>query len=183
MNLSIPLPLLLVLALAATARTAPSKAIPAQTQSGSPLSPLTVYAGSWIMTSAHPIAGSEKVTTLTNHCHQDAAFYTCEQVVNGKPFALLVFVADTQSGHFFTQEILANGRATGRVHLTIAGNHWTYQGSGTDESNKPIFYRTENFFSGPDRIHFEQYGSSDGKNWTKKNEGDEARTPTSASRH
>ena len=42
------------------------------------------------------------------------------------------------------------------------------------EPGKTTWYRTENFFKGPNAIHFDQYESSDGTNWTKTTpEGDE----------
>ena len=131
------------------------------------------------MKSAHPMAGTGKIDHLVNHCHLDAAFYTCEQVVNGKPFTLVIFVPGQEPGHYYTQAVLANGRATGRTSLIIAGSHWTYSGNGPDAAGKLAFYRTENYFTGADAIHFEQYGSSGQKTWTKKNEGDEIRLKSS----
>jgi hypothetical protein len=44
-------------------------------------------------------------------------------------------------------------------------------GSGKDPSRKQVFYRTESFFSGRGKIHFEQYESGDSTVWVKKNGG------------
>src|SRR5260370_334546 len=62
-----------------------------------------------------------------------------------------------------------------RGELTIVGDHWTFVGSGKDDSGKQVFSRTENFFTGRDKIHFEQYESGDNTTWVKKNAGDEVR--------
>ena len=145
------------------------------TMASTVFAPITLYQGQWTVTSPHTMAGEGKPDTLVNHCTEGAAFYSCEQVVNGKPMALIVFTAADQPGHFYSQAIMTNGRASGRGDLTIAGDHWTYAGSGTDNAGKQTFYRTENFFTGANKIHFEQYESGDGKTWTKKNEGDEVR--------
>jgi hypothetical protein len=137
--------------------------------------PLKVYEGTWTITSPHTMAGEGKTDTLVNRCTEGEAFYTCEQVVNGKPLALMVFTGTDDATKFHSQPVLPNGRAVGRSDLTAAGDHWTFLGTGTDDSGKQTFYRTENFFTGKDRIHFEQYESTDNKTWVKKNEGDEVR--------
>jgi hypothetical protein len=142
---------------------------------GSAFSPLRVYEGTWTVVSQHTMAGDGKPDTLVNHCIEGAAFYSCEQVVNGKSVALIVFTATEDATKFHSQPVLPSGQAVGRGDLTIAGDHWTFLGSGKDGEGKDVFYRTENIFAGRDKIHFEQYQSSDNKVWTKKNEGDEVR--------
>jgi hypothetical protein len=116
--------------------------------------------------------GEGKPDTIVNRCSEGTAFYTCEQVVNGKSLVLLVFTATDDPTKFHTQPVLPNGKAVGLGDLTIVGDHWTYSSS---EEGKQVFYRTENFFTGRDKIHFEQYESGDNKTWVKKNEGDEVR--------
>jgi hypothetical protein len=142
---------------------------------GGAFTPLKVYEGTWRVTSAHTMAGEGKPDTLVNHCTEGMAFFSCEQVVNGKSVALVVFTATDDPTKFHSQPVLPTGQATGRGDLTIIGDHWTFLGSGKDDSGKEIFYRTKNLFTGQDKIHFEQYESSDNKNWVKKNEGDEVR--------
>lgn len=144
------------------------------------LAPITVYNGSWQMTSAHTLAGPGKPDHLVNTCTATGHFYVCEQVVNGKFLAMITFIAADQPGHFYTQALLPDGHAAGRSELTIAheakGEHWTYLSSSTDGS-KTTHYRVENYFPGPDKIHFEQYESVDGTQWELKNSGDEQRMP------
>ena len=134
--------------------------------------PIRVYEGTWTLVAAHTMAGEGKPDTIVNHCSEGTAFYTCEQVVNGKSLVLLVFTATDDPTKFHTQPVLPDGKAVGRGDLTIVGTHWTY--SSSEEGNH-VLYRTENLFTGRDKIHFEQYESGDGKNWVKKNEGDEVR--------
>jgi hypothetical protein len=137
--------------------------------------PLKVYEGTWTVVSAHTVAGDGRPDTLVNHCTEGTAFYTCEQVVNGKSLALIVFTATDDPTKFHTQPVLQNGRAIGISDLTITGDRWTFLSNGTDANGNQIFYRTENFFTGRDKIHFEQYESVDNKTWVKKNQGDEVR--------
>jgi hypothetical protein len=137
--------------------------------------PLKVYEGTWTVVSAHTMAGEGRPDTIVNHCSEGTAFYTCEQVVNGKSLALLVFTATDDPTKFHSQPVLPSGHAVGISDLTIVGDHWTFLGNGTDDRGKQTFFRTENFFTGRDKIHFEQYESADNKTWVKKNEGDEVR--------
>ena len=142
----------------------------------SPLAAIAVYNGAWTVNSPHTMAGPGKPDHLVNHCALTGSFYACEQVVNGKTMALILFVAADQPGHFYTQPILPDGHAVGRGDLTIAheakGDHWTFT-SKDAEANRTTWYRTENYFPGPGKIHFEQFESIDGTNWVEKNSGDE----------
>jgi hypothetical protein len=144
---------------------------------GATFAPLKVYEGSWKISAAHTMAGEGKPDTLVNHCTEGMAYFACEQVVNGKSLALIVFTATDDPSKFHSQPVLPNGQSTGRGDLTIAGDHWSFLGNGKDDSGKETFYRTENFFTGRGKIHFEQYESADNKTWVKKNEGDEVRLP------
>jgi hypothetical protein len=143
--------------------------------SGALFAPIKVYEGTWTVVSAHTMAGQGRPDTIVNHCNEGTAFYTCEQVVNGKSLALIVYTATDDPTKFHSQPVLPDGQAVGRGDLTILGDHWTFLGSGKDAEGKETFYRTENLFTGRDKIHFEQYESGDKKTWVKKNEGDEVR--------
>jgi hypothetical protein len=136
---------------------------------------IKVYEGTWTITSAHTMAGAGKPDTLVNRCTEGAAYFSCEQIVNGKSLALIVFTATDDGTRFFTQPVMPDGKALGRADLTVNGDHWTFLSTGTDSGGNLVFYRTENVFTGKDKIHFEQYESTDNKTWTKKNEGDEVR--------
>ncbi len=128
--------------------------------------PLTVYNGNWILN-----PGGEK---LSNHCHASDAFYTCEQVLNGKAVAMLVFVALDKPGSYRSQVLLTNGKPGGSSNLTIDGSHWTFLTA--DDSGKPTL-RVDNYFKDRDHIHFEQFKADASGAWTKTGEGDEVRVP------
>lgn len=140
-----------------------------------PFSALTVYDGGWTVTGAKTMAGPGKADALMNHCSRTEAYYACEQVVNGKPMALMVFTATEDANKFHTQIVLPNGYSTGRGDLTLAGDHWTFLGKDV-EGDKTTYFKTENIIKDHDHIHFDQFESADGTTWVKKNEGDEVRT-------
>jgi hypothetical protein len=138
----------------------------------SALDPLTVYDGNWTYTTPSAPA---KPDHLTNHCHMTEAFYTCEQVLNGKPVALLIFVAGDSPGVLHSQVILSNGNPAGAgSQLTIAGNHWTF----LNKDSSGVSHRVENYILDHDHIRSEQYKSTDGTTWQKTGEGNEARIAT-----
>ena len=133
----------------------------------SPFVALTVYDGNWKVTPAATAGTPAKVDRLVNHCTMGDAFYTCEQVVNGKPVALVVFVADGKPGSYHTRIVLPDGQAAGGSQLTIAGPQWTFL--STDKAGKPSF-RVVNVFTGRDRIHSEQFQAAADGSWTKVGE-------------
>jgi hypothetical protein len=148
----------------------PAAAPPA---SDSNFASLRLYAGSWRVTRKDQPAGA-KPDELKNDCAQLGKYFACQQTVNGSVSALLIFVSTDKPGHFFTQTVTPEGRATGRGDLQINGDHWVYS-SYWDQGGKGTYMRTLNDFSGRDHIHFEQQESGNGKDWTTKNSGDETR--------
>ncbi len=137
------------------------------------LAALTVYEGSWVVTPKPTAGETAKIDRLSNHCRMLDAFYSCEQVVNGTPAALLVFTPAAEPGTFRTNVVLADG--SGREQpgdLTIAGNRWTFVSK--DGTGKPSF-RVENFYKDRDHIHFEQFQVVESGGWTRVGEGDEVR--------
>ena len=149
---------------------------PAPASATNQLAAIFVYNGAWTVTSPGTMAGPGKPDHLVNTCRLTGSFYACEQVVNGKTMALVLFVAADKPDHFYTQPILPDGHAIGRGDLVIVheakGDHWTFTSKNV-EADKTIRYRTENYFSGVDKIHFEQFESADGVKWEMKNSGDE----------
>ena len=136
------------------------------------LTPLTVYDGSWLVNQAANGGAAARTDQLTNHCQMVTAFYTCEQVLNGKALALLVFVGAADKNQYYSVVVRPDGQATGRSSLTIEGSHWTF--AQQDAAGKPT-YRVENFFKDQDHIHFEQYQADANGAWTKVGEGEETR--------
>ena len=136
-----------------------------------PYAPLRLYEGAWQVTQTTP--AGRKPDRLVNDCARIGRYFACQQTVNGKPGALVVFIPDTVPGHYHTQIVLPDGAALGPAGtLTIIGDHWTYLG---EPDAKGVRYRTINVFSGRDRIHFESARSTDGKTWTVTMAGGETR--------
>ena len=135
--------------------------------------PLRSYAGKWQVSIAGKPAGS-KPDLLVNECAVLGKDFTCGQTVNGESVGLVVFIAKGGPDHYVTQTILPDGRASGLVTLELNGNTWTYS-SRRDEYGKTTFYRTLNFFTGKNKIHFESQHSSDQKNWSVDTAGDEVK--------
>ena len=82
-----------------------------------------------------------------NHCHRNEAFYTCEQVVNGKPAALVIFTLSGTAGKFDVDNVLPNGHASSDTDLLISGEHgehWTFLTN--DAPNHPTFRRGKYFY-------------------------------------
>src|SRR5450432_1346662 len=102
-----------VIAVAALAMGPPGKS------SKEVFAPLSVYDGAWTVTVDGGTADS-----LVNRCNTGTAFYTCEQVVNGKPVALLIFTAAKEEGKFDVDNVLPNGHASSDTDLIIDGNRW-----------------------------------------------------------
>jgi hypothetical protein len=149
---------------------------PAAPAPADPYAPLALYAGHWRLTTA----GEAQTVDLVNHCARTGLFFACEQVVDGKPVALVVFLPTTrgEKGQAYrTQALDADGAA---VHpwydLTIDGDDWTYAHKG-EKDGKPLFQRTLNHFTGADHFAFTVQTSPDGAIWTNVTSGQEERVP------
>ncbi len=138
--------------------------------------PLRLYQGSWQLTRKDQ---PNKIERLKNDCAKLGNFYACQQTVDGTPENLIVFVPANPPGHYHTQSVQQDARATGRGDLEISGDRWVYS-STWDEGGKTTYYRTTNVFTGKDHIHYEQAESPDGKDWKITNSGDEVRVSNSA---
>ena len=136
--------------------------------------PLGLYQGTWKTTNQAATGGPVTSKVIANECARIGQFFGCQQTIDGKPGALILFLPAAQPGHYYTQAVTAEGFATGRGDLLIEGDRWTYS-SKSKEDGKETFYRTTNQFTGSDRIHFEQAESADGEHWTVKASGDERR--------
>jgi hypothetical protein len=135
-----------------------------------PYTPLWLYSGSWRVT--HKDQSSEK---LTNQCALVGRFFTCEQTVNSVHGNLLIFIpVPDKPGHYYTQNVRPEGRASSRGDLEIQGDRWIYT-STWDQGGSTVYYRNTNIFTGRNKINYEQAESTDNKNWTVKNSGEEVR--------
>jgi len=75
--------------------------------------------------------------TLSNHCEEFTKYFACQQTVNGKVGALIVFVYGGKTGHYNTQALLPDGAAQGRGDLLIEGQRWTFQKKKNITTERP----------------------------------------------
>jgi hypothetical protein len=143
-----------------------------------PYAPLRLYDGKWDVV---PISGDKPAETvhLVNRCAKAGDFFACNQFVNGKSMALVVFLpmhALANGGYAYHNQALRpeNDGSGTWGNLEIAGDQWVYSSDETDKGKK-IYWRTTNFFSGVDKIHFEVQRSEDGAKWVTTMSGDETR--------
>lgn len=134
--------------------------------------PLWLYNGSWDVTRQN--AAGTKPDRLVNQCALLGKYFACEQMVNGSPTMLLIFIPAKENGHYYTQSVMPDGRAAGRGNLEIDGDKWVFS-SNWNQGGKTTFYRTLNTFSGKNRIHFEQQESSNNREWSTTGSGDDVR--------
>ena len=139
--------------------------------------PLWLYNGSWQVTRQSASGG--KPDQLVNQCTLLGKYFACQQSVNGTPSALLVIIPARDSGHYYTQNIMPDGRATGKANLEISGGKWVFS-SNWDQGGKTTYYKTTNVFSGKNRIHFEQQESTNNRDWSVTGSGDDVRVGTAA---
>ena len=124
---------------------------------GDPYAPLQLYDGKWDIAVSDT---SQKIVHLENHCEKTGLFFVCEQVVNGKPEALVVFLPLPNSSAGTAQEyrmqaLNADASPAGEwSKLTIDGDRWVYSWEST-EGGKKSSWRNINTFTGTDQIHYE----------------------------
>jgi hypothetical protein len=135
-----------------------------------PFTPLSLYSGSWQITyKSHP------PDKLINQCAAVGHYFVCEQTMNGTPGSLLIFIAvPGKPGHYYTQNVRPEGRASSRGDLEIKGDRWIFRNTW-DQGGSTVYYRTTNIFTGRNKIQFEQAESTDNNTWTVKNSGEETR--------
>ena len=159
----------MMLALLAAAAASVATAAP-------PPEPVMRYAGDWTVVSK----GAPEPVHLHNSCVAGTAFITCEQLVDGRSVALLVFqpVASAQgaAGKDYISLAIPAG-ATRALHsrLHTDGDAWVFNSDPVTKDGAATWNRVLNTFAGPDRIHYDIQTSTDGKSWTTTASGDETR--------
>jgi len=134
---------------------------------------LSRYNGKWIFA---PRGG--RTSSLENRCERTGFFYVCEQILDGKSAALVVFrpQAPTAKGWSYSSRALLPSGEGGAIWspLTIEGDEWIF-GPSKGVDGKQAFERTVNRFDGPDHIRYESQTSADGDHWVTQSSGDEQR--------
>jgi hypothetical protein len=124
---------------------------------GDPYAPLQLYNGKWDIA---PTAAGQELIHIENHCVKTGLFFACEQIVNGKSEALVVFPplanSSTGSAQEYRMEALnADASPAGEwSKLIIDGDRWVYSWESMEDGKK-ISWRNTNTFTGTDHIHYE----------------------------
>lgn len=139
-----------------------------------PFAPLRLFQGEWnVMPSDR--AKSAAPDSTVNQCVQIGAYFACQQTVNGKTDALIVFVAGGPKGYYKMRPVQPDGSSPSMAEsLTVSGKRWTYRWDDR-EHGRAVHYRNVNTFNGNDGIHYEVAQSLDGINWKVTASGDERR--------
>jgi hypothetical protein len=142
-----------------------------------PYAPLKLYERSWQINISVP---DKKSDHLVNRCALTGTFFSCEQELNGKTAALVIFLLVEPSVasalEYRTLAVLPDASTPGDwSHLVINGNTWTYSWTQKD-GEKTVEMRNVNHFQDNDHIHFELQKRGDDGNWTTQLAGDESRT-------
>lgn len=168
----------LAMSVAQAAAPAAASAAPPAAASGTGLDVIAAYAGTWqtdIRYQDTPYSKKyEAKYQLHNDCWRSAGYYACDQVVDGKSQALVVFTYDPAKG-YATYPIPAGGSST--IHagrLMIDGKAWTFPWQ-TSKGGKTTYFHVINTWTSPDGIDFRQEYSEDGKQWQTMAEGHETR--------
>jgi hypothetical protein len=143
-----------------------------------PYTPLRLYDGKWDLIPKSADKPSDSMH-LENRCAKVGEFFSCNQFVNGKNTALVVFLPlhplENGGYEYRNQALRVDGDSPSSWgKLEIVGDRWVYSSAESD-SGKKTYWRTTNVFSGADKIHFEVQKSVDGTNWMTQMTGDEAR--------
>lgn len=138
-----------------------------------PYARLRVYDGHWEVLAK----GSAPAVQVINHCAQAGQYFACDQSVDGKHAALLLFVPVKESpsgGQEYRNRAVTAAAGGDWGSLLIEGDHWIYSWSGTADG-KANYGRVVNVFNGRDHIHFDVQSSTDGTTWKTDQSGDERR--------
>jgi hypothetical protein len=132
-----------------------------------PYDALKAMDGHWRVTT-----GTGRTETLDNACSRTGLFFVCEETIQGKPTALVVFrpqshkeVGDREEGKlaFRVQTLTAGADRPGPwKDLVIDGTTWTISDADHPGGRKT---RTVITHSGPDYMHVEVQAEGKGDAW------------------
>lgn len=139
---------------------------------------VAAYAGTWDTHIVHYATADSKARTehthLRNDCWKSAAYFACDQIVDGSSKALVVFTYDPAHNVYHTYAVPNDGTPASSGELLISGDTWTFPWQETD-NGKTTYGRVINIFHGTDMIEYRQEFSNDGTHWTVTATGTEHR--------
>jgi hypothetical protein len=136
------------------------------------------YAGTWkaqlsYVESAHSKAGTQSMT-VRNDCWRSGNFYVCNQIIDDKSRALVVFFYDPVAKRFGSYPISVGADTVHPAAVLVDDKSITFPWDMQD-SGKTVHMRIVNTFTTPDTLDFRQEYSEDGKTWTTMATGVEHR--------
>ena len=140
-----------------------------------------VYAGAWKSRIVHYRTTYTKARienlAVRNDCWRSSSYYVCDQFVNGKSAAFIVYTYNASQRLYHLQVISKDGNPPVAGVLTIQGNTWTFPWQYQDKG-KMVFIRIVNVFPNRDTIDFHEAFSFDQIHWTATADGIERRVPS-----
>jgi hypothetical protein len=126
------------------------------------------YAGTWnaqltYVESAHSKAGTQSMT-VRNDCWRSDNFYVCNQIIDGKSRALIVFFYDPVAKRFGSYPISVGADAVHPASVLVDEKTITFPWD-IEDRGKTVHMRIVNTFTTPDTLDFRQEYSDDGKTW------------------
>jgi hypothetical protein len=140
-------------------------------------------AGTWKMQinyveSAHSKARQESMT-VKNDCWRSDFFYVCNQIIDEKSRALIVFFYDPVAKRYGSYPIAVGADTVHPANVLVDEKSITFPYDMQD-NGKPVHMRIVNTFTTPDTIDFKQEYSEDGQKWIAMATGVEHRVSPKA---
>jgi len=141
------------------------------------------YAGTWKMQlnyveSAHSKARVESMT-VANDCWRSDFFYVCNQIIDGKSRALIVFFYDPVAKRYGSYPIAVGADTVHPATVVVDEKSITFPYDMQD-NGKTVHMRIVNTFTTPDTLDFKQEYSEDGQKWVTMATGVEHRVSAKA---
>lgn len=144
------------------------------------LDKIAEYAGTWKTETGHfdtlfSKAGRDSAT-IKNDCWRSGDYYACDQYLNGKSKALLIYTYDAKDDTYTVYPITAGEDDVQTGKLIIHGNVWTFPWE-TKEKGKIVYFRVTNIFTALDTIEYREEYSLDKAHWYPMAQGYERKLP------
>jgi hypothetical protein len=155
----------------------------ASAASGAEVETFARYAGTWKMQinyveSEHSKARQESMT-VKNDCWRSDFFYVCNQIIDDKSRALIVFFYDPVAKRYGSYPIAVGADTVHPANVLVDEKSITFPYDMQD-NGKSIHMRIVNTFTTPDTIDFKQEYSEDGQKWIAMATGVEHRVSPKA---
>lgn len=139
------------------------------------------YAGTWKMQltyveSAHSKARTESMT-VKNDCWHSDNFYVCNQIIDDKSRALIVFFYDPVAKRFGSYPLAVGADTVHPANVLVDERSITFPYDMQD-NGKTVHMRIVNKFTAADTLEFRQEYSDDGQKWVTMATGTEHRVST-----